>query len=227
MATVFAYSPSTLIVDHHGYPFDAGAVAVARRLPRCEGVTYRAQWHTSLQDSLWVSWCQQKKQQMLCCWCAAVAAQAALGLFLPLTQASLGWDHQVALLGSLLRWCFCQWITPTGVNAAERHSIGIIHQNSSRAFCIILFALMLFENLRGLKLANTFCRWIKWGREAQISTLKYHKAACHPHVNAASYFVSMLSSADVGFSVFIRGFSTMVSTEKSRPFHSCIYCRAF
>lgn len=63
---------------------------------------------------------------------------------------------------SLLHWCFCQWITPTGLKGAEQHSIGIIHQNSSRAFCIIQFALMLFENLCGLKPANTFCRWIKW-----------------------------------------------------------------
>lgn len=96
------------------------------------------------------------------------------------------------------------------VNDTDWHSIGIIHQNSPRAFCIILFALMLFENLRGLKLANTFCRLIKWGREAQISTRKYHQAACHPHVKRLFCL-----------------HSTMVSTEKSRPFHSRMYRRAF
>lgn len=118
-----------------------------------------AQWHTFLrrlavgQLMLATKQNTKKNKQKLCCCCScrqAVAAQAAQAAYFCLWRRPF-WGRfiQVALLQGL-HWCFCQWITPTRINASEQHLIEIIY-HSSMAFCIILFALMLFVNVSGFK----------------------------------------------------------------------------
>lgn len=228
VAAVFTYPPTTLCVDHHGYPFDAGAVAVARRLACYEGVTFSAQWHTFLQRLAVGQLVSAKKQTNKCC---VVPAVRLLLYRLPSANFLPFWDRftQVALLQGL-DWCSCQWIAPTHIDISEQHLIEIIYHTSSVAFCKILFALMLFMNVSEFKAPKTLCRWMKCGRETTINMFVKKLCVCHPFVNSASYYVTLLSFADLGFSALILyvGSQWWISTEQSRPYHqyTCSRSRA-